>query len=217
MPEQTLFVAADRVLRSIAVDKGYTALPHLSIASLTIKKAAICFAKITGDEKLLQGIKDLVPYYLERYEKDQIMLLAITSYEAIANIIARQLKVDILNYNFSVDDVMFVSLDHIDDTTKDKIMKLKIIFSDGKRILVSLPSSVSNDSVPFHDKHGHFLFLNPDPTLLKPVSTPSALLMAAETSFKKWPLKKAKLVPNYKSRKPSHVNIYRESFTTIIY
>ena len=33
IPEQTLFVAADRVLRSIAVDKGYTALPHISIAS----------------------------------------------------------------------------------------------------------------------------------------------------------------------------------------
>ncbi len=194
-PEQTLFVAADRVLRSIASDKSYTALPHISIASLSINKTAICFAKITGDEKLLQGIKDIIPYYLERYEKDQLMLLAITSYEAIAHVIARQLKVDILNYNFSIDDVMFVSLDHIDNTTKDKIMKLKIIFSDGKRILVSLPSSISNDSVPFHDKHGHFLFLSPDPTLLKPVSTLPDLLMAAETSSKKWPLKKAKLVP----------------------
>jgi hypothetical protein len=194
-PEQTIFVASDRTIRTAASTKGYIVLPHLSIASIIIKGNSISFVKITGDEILFDGIIDVIPYYLERYHKNQIMLLGIASYEAIVQATVQRLKIDILNFDFSIDDAMFIFLDRIDYTTKSKLMNEKIIFSDGKMILLSLSSSKLNDSIPFHDKHGHFLFLSPDPTLLEQVSPPSNALMAAEFSFKRWPLKKAKLVP----------------------
>lgn len=116
--EQTIFVASDRTIRTAASTKGYIVLPHLSIASIIIKGNSISFVKITGDEILFDGITDIIPYYLERYDKNQIMLLGIASYEAIVQATVQRLKIDILNFDFSIDDAMFIFLDRIDYTTK---------------------------------------------------------------------------------------------------
>jgi hypothetical protein len=88
---------------------------------------------------------------------------------------------------------MFVSIDHIDEHTHEKIQSQKILFFDGQRMLVALGPSVANDSVPFHDMHGHFLFLTPNPTLLKPMSGAVSFFKKPEVSFARWPLNKVKI------------------------
>ena len=60
-------------------------------------------------------------------------------------------------------------------------------------MLVALSPSKPNDSVPFHDMHGHYNFLSPDPTLFKPVTEPFNLLRKSETNLARWPRNKVKI------------------------
>ena len=41
--------------------------------------------------------------------------------------------------------------------------------------------------------HGHFLFLTPNPTLLKPISGSVNFLRKSEVNFARWPLNKVKI------------------------
>ena len=191
--EQSIFVAADRMLRGQAAKQGYLALPHLSIAALAVEGSSLYFVKVRGEERRFSRIRELVPYYLERSEHEQMTLLAVMSQIAISQAISSRLSIEILPLDFSVEDAMFVSLDRIDDRTPEKLKDQKVLFSDGHNMLVALGPFVSNDSVPFHDKHGHFFFIHPNPTLLKPVSEPSNALREADITFARWPLNKTKI------------------------
>lgn len=227
-PNQTIFVSMDRTLRESAINKGYLASPHVSIAKLIAKKIPICFVKIEGEETLLQGIKDIIPYYLEKYDRSQILLLGIASLEAVADAITRRLKTELLDFDFDRDDLLFVALDKIDDSTKGKIMRQKIILSTGRYLLISLSPSVSSDGIPFHDKHGHFLFLRPDPTLLKPDPLLTRSLELRSESFRKWPLKRIKITPIRKNESimelasvgeatdPSSIQSYVDRYSGVI-
>src|SRR5215217_3592141 len=93
--------------------------------------------------------RELVPYYLERSEHEQMALLAVMSQKAISQAISSRLSIEILPLDFSVEDAMFVSLDRIDDRTPEKLKDQKVLFSDGHNMLVALGPFVSNDSVPF--------------------------------------------------------------------
>jgi hypothetical protein len=192
--EQTIFIAADRALRGQADSNGYLAFPHPSIAALAIKGSLLHFVRVRGEEKQFTRIQEVVPYYLERSEHDQMMLLAVMSHAAMTQAIARRLSIEILPLNFSIEDAMFVYLDLTDEQkTPEKLRNQKILFSDGQSMLLAIGPSVANNSVPFHDKHGHFFFLSPDPTLFKPISQPSNFLRTAEMTFDRWPLQKTKI------------------------
>jgi hypothetical protein len=192
--EQTIFIAADRALRGKATSNGYLAVPHPSIAALAIKESLLHFVRARGEEKQFTRMQEVVPYYLERSEHDQMMLLAVMSHAAMTQAIARRLSIEILPLDFSIEDAMFVYLDITDEKkTPEKLRNQKILFSDGQNMLLAIGPSVANNSVPFHDKHGHFFFLSPDPTLFKPISQPSNFLRTAEMTLARWPLKKTKI------------------------
>lgn len=192
--EQTIFIAADRALRGKATSNGYLAVPHPSIAALAVKGSLLHFVRARGEEKQFTRIQEVVPYYLERSEHDQMMLLAVMSHAAVTQAIARRLGIEILPLDFSIEDAMFVYLDITDEKkTPEKLRNQKILFSDGQNMLLAIGPSVANNSVPFHDKHGHFFFLSPDPTLFKPISQPSSFLRTAEMTLARWPLQKTKI------------------------
>src|SRR5262245_17176080 len=107
----------------------------------------------------------MVPYNVNYLTGDRIAILAVMSHEEISKAVSNKLEIDILPLDISVEDPMYVSIDRIDDHTPEKLRGLKILSSDGHRLLVALDPSTTNDSVPFHDMHGHFLFLIPNPTL----------------------------------------------------
>jgi Peptidase family M28 len=192
--EQTVFVAADRFLRGRAADKGYLALPHPTIAALAIRRIPLYFVRVIGDRKQFERIQEIVPYYLERSEHDQWTLLAVMSDTAINQVIAMRLSIERLPLDISTEDPLFVQLDKIDKQTPEKLINQKVLFSDGRRMLFAMASSVSNDSIPFHDKHGHFLSLMPDPTLLAPISDSSSLSRKMELTLSRWPLQKTKII-----------------------
>ena len=192
----TIFVAVDRLLRKQAIKSGYLALPHPSVAALAIAGRSLHFVRVKGEAQRLSSIREVVPYFVERYEHDQMMMIGIMSQESISQAISRRLNLEVLPLNFTEEDAMFVSLDRIDSQTPEKIRDQKVLFSDGQNMLVALGPDIANDSVPFHDKHGHFLFLYPDPSLLKPITPPaSSLARAGDMTFSRWPLNKTKITP----------------------
>src|SRR5919107_1274587 len=170
--EEIIFIAEDRTLRGIAANYGFIIASHPSIALLLLTKHSLFFVRITGEQKQFDLFDNIIPYYVRHLESDQIMVLAVMSHEDLSKSIANRLEIDILPLNLSIEDPMFV---------------------DGKKMLVALGPSMTNDSVPFHDMHGHFLFLTPEPTLLSPISKPNNFLRKSEINLAKWPLDKIKL------------------------
>ncbi len=191
--EEIIFIAEDRTLRGIAANYGFIIASHPSIALLLLTKHSLFFVRITGEQKQFDLFDNIIPYYVRHLESDQIMVLAVMSHEDLSKSIANRLEIDILPLNLSIEDPMFVSIDHIDEHTPEKLRNQKILFFDGKKMLVALGPSMTNDSVPFHDMHGHFLFLTPEPTLLNPISKPNNFLRKSEINLAKWPLDKIKL------------------------
>jgi Peptidase family M28 len=191
-----IFVAADRVLRKHAIANGYLALPHLSIAALALKEKTLFFVRVRGEAKRFSSLGKVVPYFVERYEHNQMMLLGVMSQTSISQAISHRLQIELLPLNFMEEDAMLVYLDRIDSKTPEKLRDQKVLFSDGQNMLVALGPDLANDAVPFHDKHGHFFFLYPDPSLLKTTPPPvSNLMRSAETTFSRWPLNKTKITP----------------------
>jgi hypothetical protein len=191
--EEIIFIAEDRTLRGIAANYGFIIASHPSIALLLLTKHSLFFVRITGEQKQFDLFDNIIPYYVRHLESDQIMVLAVMSHEDLSKSIANRLEIDILPLKLSIEDPMFVSIDHIDEHTPEKLRNQKILFFDGKKMLVALGPSMTNDSVPFHDMHGHFLFLTPEPTLLSPISKPNNFLRKSEINLAKWPLDKIKL------------------------
>ena len=200
---QTIFISADRSLRGHAAKNGYLTLPHLSMVPLILKGNSVYFMRVRGEERRFSRIRELVPYYLERSEGEQITLLAVMPQRAIGEAISSKLNVEMLPLDFSVEDAMFVSLDRIDNQTPEKLKDQKILFSDGRNMLIALNPFMANDSVPFHDKHGHFFFIHPNPSLLKSLFRPSSLVGASDITFATWPLNKTKITKIAPSDQPS--------------
>lgn len=191
--QETIFVSEDRVWRGIAAECGFITVPHPSIAVMRINNSSLYFVRLIGEEKQLDLFSDIVPYYINYLEDDKIMTLAVMSHDEISKAIANKLEIDILPLDISTEDPMYVSIDLIDDHTPEKLRDRKILSFDGQRALIALDPSTTNDSVPFHDMHGHFLFLTPNPTLIKPISQPENLLRKSEINLARWPLKKVKI------------------------
>jgi hypothetical protein len=192
-PEEIIFIAEDRTLRGIAANEQLIIASHPSIALLLINNHSLFFTRIIGEQKQFDLFDNLVPYYVKNLDNDQVMVLAVMTHEDISKAIANKLKIDVLPLDISVEDPMFVSIDHIDEHTHEKIQGQKVLYFDGQKMLVALGPLVANDSVPFHDMHGHFLFLTPNPTLLRPTFGPVGFSKKSEVNFAMWPLNKVKI------------------------
>ena len=111
---------------------------HPSIALLLVHNHSLFFIRIIGEQKQFDLFDNIIPYYVRNLDNDQIMLLAVMTHEDISKAIANKLKIDILPLNLSIEDPMFVSIDHIDEHTHEKIQGQKILFFDGQKMLVAL-------------------------------------------------------------------------------
>lgn len=191
--KETIFVSADRDYRGIATEYNFIAVSHPFIAAMRITNPLLHFVRLQGDEKQLDHFSDIMPYYVDYLGSDKIMMLALMSHNELTKAIANKFVVDILPLNISTEDPMYVSIDRVDDRTADKLKEQKILSYDGHRALIALGPSSRNDSVPFHDMHGHYLFLIPNLSLIKPASQPRNLIRKSELNLTRWPLKKVKL------------------------
>ena len=104
--EEGVFVSRDRTLRKVASDRGFTPLPHPSIALLYSVNPSLHFVRIVGERKLVHSLKDIVPYYIRHLENDKVMLLAVMTDDGIAKAISNRITVDILPLDLYTDDPM---------------------------------------------------------------------------------------------------------------
>lgn len=190
-PQQSIFVAADRVLRGRAASKGYATLPHLGVAAISIGGDPLHFVRVRGDRKRFAHLQQMIPYYFERSQNGNWVLLAVMSAAAVSQAIIYRLDIEILPLDISKEDPLFVQLDRTDQSTSKSLRDQKVLFSDGNKMLLAMGPSVTNDSIPFHDKHGHFNSLMLDLTLLNSLreNEPSK----AEGILSVWPTQKAKI------------------------
>src|SRR5918994_1348561 len=105
-----IFVAADRVLRKHAISNGYLALPHPSIAALALREKTLFFVRVRGEAKRFSSIGQIIPYFVERYEHDHMMLLGVMSQTSISQVISHRLQIELLPLNFMEEDAMLVYL-----------------------------------------------------------------------------------------------------------
>ncbi len=189
--KQTIFVAADRMWRGAATEQGCLAVSHPTIAALVARGCSLQFAYATGDREQFNRISEVIPYFWERNENGSWSLLAVMSHAAVAEAVGRRIRVEILPLDISKEDPLLVQLDEINERAKEELKKQKILFADGRRMLVALGPSIFNDSLAIHG--WHFQFLMPSPELLQPATNTSIAIREAQVAFGKWPLDKVKV------------------------
>jgi hypothetical protein len=194
-PQSCIFVASDRIIRSRALTKGFVVLPHISIATLVIEKKKFSFVHLQSNSDKFREIKGLVPYYIEQSENKKWSLFAIMSEEAIRQAITRRMSIQILQLDISIEEPLLVYLDKIDEKTYEKLKNFKVVVFDGKKMLLGINSSQTIDSIPFHDMHGHFNSIFPNPSLLLTIDKVSIFdrSQKIESLIKKWPKNKLKV------------------------
>ena len=191
VPEQTLFVASDRLLRGQAVSQGYLAAPHSAIAALMVRGRDLQFARINGTREQLNRLPEIISYF---WDKDG-HLLAVLSRAAIAQAIARQLRVEILPLNIATEDPLLIQLDTIDKQVTEMLNQQRILFADNKQVLVSLGSAAFNDSLTIHGAHGNCQLLTPSPELLKPPHDTTTMFRQTRLVLSRLPSDKLKITP----------------------
>jgi peptidase M28-like protein len=198
---EILFVSSDRTLRGVAADLGFVVLPHITIANLAIRAQTVLhFVKIYGNQNQFNRIDELISYYFEKYDGDQMKFIGIASQLAITKAVSRRLSVNVLSLDIPTEDPLLVHIDQVDEKTTEYLLNYKILYSEGRDVLLALDSSIQNDTVPFHHKHGHYFFLIPDPSLFKPAMDPSFMTKSGRIAVSRWPLKKTKIIPISKEK-----------------
>jgi hypothetical protein len=190
--KKAIFVAADRTLRGAAAGHGYAAAPHPAIAALIVRGHSCEFVRVIGDREHFERISEVVPYFWEFTESGTACLLAVMSRAAIAEVIARNLRVEVLPLDISTEDPLFIQLDTFDEKITKELRRQKVLFVEDRRMLVAMGPSEFNDSPAIHGPHGHFQFLMPNPELLKPADFSSGARRKARLALGQWPLEKLK-------------------------
>ncbi len=209
-PEEAIFVSINRVLRSMAAEIGCLAVPDPKMAAMVLNGQSLNFVKVLGEKNKIEHIprNTIVTYHLESINDNQWMMLAVMSHAAILKAIALRLHLEILPFEISTEDALLIQLDNIDQENAEKLLQQrKVLFSDAVKILLAIGPSDSSYSLTFHGRHGHFLALFPDPTLLEPDVSPIIAAAASiplydrrishETQLiiSKWPIEKVKILP----------------------
>jgi hypothetical protein len=131
-------------------------------------------------------------------------LLAVISNKGLNKALQLKLQVQILKFNLSEEDIVLINLDDkVDDYLIEKTTaSYKILFSDAKRMIVGVGrNKIAN--IPIPGRHGHFVHLIPDDTLLSaakhyiPIEskTKSEVSLSKTTSdiLDKWPSSSVKI------------------------
>ncbi|MEY2516547.1 MAG: hypothetical protein QOJ89_3905 [bacterium] len=168
-----LLVAADRVVRGRAAQRGWTAVPHPALALAVALGETLTFARVSGDLDTIRRLSGLVPYWIERRvlveggDDGSAWALAALTGAAVAQALDARLGLQCLPLDVGLEDPLLVQLD---DGARlgDALAGYAVLWADESRVLLALDGATSNDAVPAHGAHGHFRFLSPSPELLAP-------------------------------------------------
>lgn len=160
-----ILVAADRVVRARAAERGWIAVPHPALAMPAALDSTLAFARLTGPLDAIRAIEGIVPYWIEDAGETSWALAALPS-PALARAVDAGIGVTQLALDVELEDPLFVQLDE-GAKIGDALGGYEIVWSDATRVLLALGAETPNDEVPAHGAHGHFRFLTPSPELFE--------------------------------------------------
>lgn len=158
---RAILVSADRVRRVEAVQAGMDAAPCLEIAALGALGGSVQFCRLLGGRDAMEGLRRAVYYHVEHSADGSSEALAALTSEELARAERAGLRIVRLDLNLAVEDPVFVQFPDEDRDAWDSIAKLKTLYRERGRALVALSDESSNDSLPVHGAHGHFVHLIP--------------------------------------------------------
>jgi leucyl aminopeptidase len=176
-----IFVAADRVVRARAAERGWAPVPHPALAMAAALDRALAFAGLSGSLDAIRTVPGLVPYWVQPSGEGALVLAALPS-ASLADAIDAGIDVQRLALDPGLEDPLFVQLDE-GAKLGDALAGYEIAWSDESRVLLALDAEAVNDEIPAHGAHGHFLFLTPSPELLEPAPVMSLASASAGASL----------------------------------
>jgi len=184
---EVLFVSADRVMRGIASGHGYFAVPHPVIAALMMRDYPLQLVRVTGAREQFDYVSGVVPYFCERNGDGLWTLLALVTDLAMAEFLGRRVRVDVLAFDLSIEDLLFVQFDCINEQIAEELKQHKVLYYDGHRILLALRPSESNQQLNLQETPGYFQFLQPNPDLLSAALDADTMQRNAKLIINRWP------------------------------
>lgn len=189
-PGRTTLVAADRMLRAVARKNRHPAWPHPIMAVWAMKDGSPRFVKVTGSRQAFDRLTEMLPYFLERKCPDSWTLLGVASKIGVTEAIGCRLQVEALPLDVSTDDAVMVDLDCCDEHQAAKLRKMRVLASDGRRLLLALRAGEYSDAIGSHGRHGHTQSLAPRPELLIRPPRSKHHLYSVEHDLARFPLEK---------------------------
>ena len=160
-----VLVAADRVVRAAAAERGWSAVAHPALALPALLHQRLAFVRLEGDIDALRDAPGIVPYWVER-DPDGDWAFALVTPTGMAKALDAGLAIDRLALRHDVDDPLLVQLD--EGMRAGELASYDVLWSRGTRLLLAVDALTRNDEIPAHGAHGHFRFLAPSPELLRP-------------------------------------------------
>ena len=174
-----VLVAADRIVRQAATDKGWRAVAHPALALPTLLGQRFVFVRLAGDIDALRDAPGVVPYWVER-APDGGWAFALLSPAGLAKALDAGLQIDRLALRHDVEDALLVQLD--EGMRGGELAGHDVLWSREGRLLLALGAQTRSDEIPAHGAHGHFRLLTPSPELLRPARVAPAPTAAVQAS-----------------------------------
>ncbi len=184
--EPRVFVAADRVLRQAAADRGERPVPHPALALDAAGEARFLFVAVSGARSELSDLPGLVPYWLEHGADGTWRCFGVLSLSAFAHAVTKRLRLERLALDPGVEDPLLIQLDPTDDAARQELAERNVLWSDGRRVLLALDAFTRNDAIAIHGPHGHFLLLTPSPELLRPAPDHREAALVTRQALAQW-------------------------------
>jgi hypothetical protein len=162
-----VLVAADRVVRERAFERGWTPVPHPALALPVLLGEIPAFYRLDGELEAIRAVPGILPYWVETPPDGPAWALAALTGSALARALDARLGLQQLPLDLGLDDPLFVQLDE-GAHAGEALAGYEVLWADGSRVLLALDAATSNDAIPAHGAHGHFRFLTPSPELLAP-------------------------------------------------
>lgn len=171
-PSETIFISSDRSSRHISIKRGYYAVPHPKIVNMIMNKKSFNFVRILTTGSSIARLstddfmRDILPYYFE-LDNDVCELIAIISDEILHKAIEFKMNIQIFNVDIAYEDIINVNLDisFTKELVKETTANYRFLLLDNHKMLITVgEKKIAN--IPLHGRHGHFIQLIPDDTLL---------------------------------------------------
>lgn len=165
-----LFVSSSRKLRAVAADAGLQCAPDVHSASLLLSDANPKFVHLKGEIHQLARRGDFVPFFIEKQSSGEWNALGAITQDGLAHAVVLGISVQTLALDMMREDPLLVNVDHIDKDVEEALQHIRIVCSEGRRLLAAVGPDMANDDIKVHGAHGHLLALWPDSRLLDRVN-----------------------------------------------